>query len=147
MPCHPARAALTGIALLALVSGSMADTAAPALPQAPETLAIGAELHAQFCAGCHGTEARGDGPLAALLMTEVPDLTRLAADNDGVFPMLEVIHAIDGRARTAAHGGPMPLWGHVFREPAGLQTGVSGSALQASGRIMALTLWLESVQE
>src|SRR6187551_294226 len=35
----------------------------------------GAELFDRFCASCHGSAARGDGPVAASLNVAVPDLT------------------------------------------------------------------------
>jgi mono/diheme cytochrome c family protein len=107
---------------------------------------IGAELYARHCASCHGTGALGDGPLAGLLVVEVPDLTGLAQRNGGVFPMLDVVQTIDGRTGRRAHGGPMPVWGAVFGEPPGYAMGLQGSALEASGRVMALTLYLESIQ-
>ncbi|MGY6409748.1 MAG: c-type cytochrome [Alkalilacustris sp.] len=109
-------------------------------------VALGAELFGQHCAACHGVTAAGDGPLAPLLTVPVPDLGGLAARNDGVFPMLEVVHTIDGRAGRAAHGGPMPVWGVVFAETPRFATDDHGALLEASGRIMALTLWLESIQ-
>ena len=111
-----------------------------------ETLALGEALFAQHCASCHGVAATGDGPLAPLLTVSVPDLTGLAARNDGVFPMLDVVHTIDGRAGRQAHGGPMPVWGVVFSDPPGFRLDDQGALLEARGRIMALTLWLESIQ-
>ncbi len=113
----------------------------------PSALEIGAELYAENCASCHGTEARGDGPLGGLLTVAVPDLVGLAARNDGVFPMLDVVHTIDGRTGRRAHGGPMPVWGAVFAEPSGFYMGLYGSALEARGRVMALALYLETIQE
>jgi hypothetical protein len=60
--------------------------------------------------------------------------------------MFEVVQSIDGRARPGAHGGPMPLWGAVFGETPGFTVGLQEGPLEAQGRIMALTLWLESIQ-
>ena len=152
---RPVAAAVLGLGLALAGSVAANDSASPGRmaptgdpPEGPDTLEIGAALFAQFCAGCHGPEARGDGPLAGLITAEMPDLTRLAAANDGTFPMLEVVHMIDGRTRLAAHGGPMPVWGAVFQEPAQLRSmGLYGSVLEARGRIMALTLYLETLQE
>lgn len=151
---RPLAAAALGLGL-ALTGGAAAnDSASPGRmmptgdpPEGPDTLEIGAALFGQFCAGCHGVEGRGDGPLAALIAPQMPDLTRLSAGNEGVFPMLEVVHTIDGRNRLTAHGGPMPVWGAVFQEPAQLRHGLYGSALEARGRIMALTLHIEAMQE
>lgn len=118
-----------------------------AAPLAAEENPTGAALFAAHCATCHGMEARGDGPMAAFLTVAVPDLTGLAARNGGAFPMFEVVRSIDGRARPGAHGGPMPLWGAIFGETPGLTVGLQEGPLEAQGRIMALTLWLESIQE
>ncbi len=134
----------------ALAAALLIGLALPALAEEtpdPDGLAIGARLFADHCAACHGTEARGDGPLAPLLTVPTPDLRGLAARNDGTFPMRAVVHTIDGRTGRAAHGGPMPIWGAVFRETGGMQMGLYGSPLESRGRIMALTLWLESIQD
>ena len=138
MPAH--RLAVTALCAAAALQP------APSAGEGAETIALGAELFAQHCAACHGVSASGDGPLAPLLTVAVPDLTGLAARNDGVFPMLEVVHTIDGRAGRQAHGGPMPVWGVVFREPPQFGLDDHGALLEARGRIMALTLWLESIQ-
>ncbi|NNE79222.1 MAG: c-type cytochrome, partial [Silicimonas sp.] len=37
------------------------------------------------CAGCHGPDARGAGPVAKLLSVSPPDLTLLASENGGIF--------------------------------------------------------------
>jgi mono/diheme cytochrome c family protein len=118
-----------------------------ALPAAAQEPSTGAALYAAHCATCHGAEARGDGPMAALLTVPVPDLTGLSARNGGSFPMFEVVRSIDGRDRPGAHGGPMPLWGAIFGETPGLIVGLQEGPLEAQGRIMALTLWLESIQQ
>ena len=44
------------------------------------------------------------------------DLTRLAEDNNGVFPFARVYDVIDGRFEVATHGTrDMPVWGEVYR--------------------------------
>ena len=75
----------------------------------------GAELFDQFCAACHGSEGHGDGPVATTLNVLVPDLSRLAERNGGVFPAGEVREVVDGRAVVVAHGPrTMPVWGYEF---------------------------------
>lgn len=72
----------------------------------------GSELFGQFCAACHGTTARGDGPAAKSLQTEVPDLTLIASRQGGKFPADRVERIIDGRYVIGAHGTrEMPIWG------------------------------------
>jgi mono/diheme cytochrome c family protein len=75
----------------------------------------GAELYQRFCASCHGTDGRGDGPVAPALKILVPDLTRLTRRRGDDFPLERVRRIIDGRDIFAAHGSrQMPIWGYEF---------------------------------
>jgi mono/diheme cytochrome c family protein len=75
----------------------------------------GAELFERFCSACHGTEGRGDGPVASSLAVLVPDLTRLYQRHGDRFPAAEVREIIDGRSIVIAHGTRyMPVWGYEF---------------------------------
>lgn len=75
----------------------------------------GAELYQVFCASCHGTQARGDGPVASTLNVRVPDLTRIAAENGGTFPTQRIRETIDGQNLPRVHGTrAMPVWGWDF---------------------------------
>ena len=63
------------------------------------------------CAQCHGDGGTGAGPMAEYV-TDVPsDLTALAKDNGGVFPVQSVYDVIDGTTELGAHGRSMPIWG------------------------------------
>ncbi len=94
------------IALLLSAAPSVAD-------EAPDM--SGAELFRVFCASCHGANAEGDGPVAATLKPEVPDLTRIAARNGGTFPAEKIRTIIDGQSVPRAHGTrAMPVWGWDF---------------------------------
>jgi hypothetical protein len=65
----------------------------------------------------HGTEAKGDGPVAQHLRFQPPDLTRLASRNGGKFPADTVSRIIDGRKAVKGHAGPeMPIWGDSFKD-------------------------------
>ncbi len=105
------------------------------------------------CAVCHGDGALGDGPLSKYMTIEVPGLTELAKANDGEFPMLRVIHIIDGRTGLRGHGdarpdsgGNMPVWGDQFEAEEAEMAGVYGAELLVRGRILALAQYLESIQ-
>ena len=75
----------------------------------------GSELYRVFCASCHGSQARGDGPVAATLKPVVPDLTRIAARSGGTFPAERVRATIDGQSVPRSHGTrAMPVWGWDF---------------------------------
>lgn len=72
----------------------------------------GAQVFQSLCSSCHGAAAQGDGPIAPLIKTGVPDLTLLARRNTGVFPADAVRRTIDGRFDRPAHGSrDMPVWG------------------------------------
>jgi hypothetical protein len=73
----------------------------------------GKRAYLSLCASCHGTSAKGDGPVAPHLNEKLPDLTNLAATNDGVFPSERVYQAIDGRRDIGVHG--LPVWGMASR--------------------------------
>jgi mono/diheme cytochrome c family protein len=75
----------------------------------------GKELYARFCASCHGTEGRGDGPVASAFKVEVPDLTLIARRAGGEYPRDRIARVIDGRHIIGAHGTrTMPVWGEDF---------------------------------
>ncbi|PUB11031.1 c-type cytochrome [Yoonia sediminilitoris] len=106
---------------------------------------LGENVYSQYCATCHGASGTGDGPLTELMTTKVSDLTVLKENNDGVFPMLEVIHIIDGRTGLRGHGGPMPVYGAVFNAEAGDIE--YGSVVYTRAKILSLAYYLESIQK
>lgn len=107
---------------------------------------MGRAEYINACAACHGKEGAGDGPLAGLLTVTVPALTGLSAANEGMFPMLRVIHTIDGRQGVRGHGDPMPVWGNRFSEK--LQNpGPYGAEAVVRGRILSIAYYLESIQQ
>jgi mono/diheme cytochrome c family protein len=72
----------------------------------------GQDLYRRFCASCHGAQGRGDGPVAATLKVEVPDLTLLARRRGDFYPRDSILKIIDGRFVIGAHGTrTMPIWG------------------------------------
>ncbi|MCR8722989.1 c-type cytochrome [Frigidibacter sp. ROC022] len=127
------------------VIGLMAVVAAPAQAQ---DASEGAALFERNCASCHGAEARGNGPLAPVLIIQPTDLTRLAAKNDGVFPMTRVVARIDGRDTLVSHGSPMPVFGPYFDgdRHIGLKT-ESGQPVMVTEQVADVVAWLQSIQE
>lgn len=104
------RHGLRALRALRLVGGLLG--AALALSAAAQDLADGRRLYLQYCASCHGTSARGDGPAADALATRPPDLTRLAQRYGSPLPVERLAEFIDGRADVRAHGSrQMPVWG------------------------------------
>ncbi|KAF0113743.1 MAG: hypothetical protein FD150_1899 [Rhodobacteraceae bacterium] len=116
-------------------------------PALAEEVDVGARLYQESCSGCHGATGKGGGELSKLLNIETPALTGLAAANDGVFPMLDVIHTIDGRSGVRGHGGPMPIFGSLYSASSVTAGTDYGSVVEVRGRILSLAMYLESIQE
>lgn len=96
------------------------------------------------CAGCHGNDARGNGPVAPFLNVAVPDLTRIAARRGGQFPADEIYRIVDGQADLAAHGPRhMPVWGYEFF---GDEPDDEAAHAEASDRIDRVVSYLHSLQ-
>lgn len=107
---------------------------------------LGKAEYMNACASCHGPAAAGDGPLAELMIVEVPALTGLSAATDGTYPMLKVIQTIDGRQGIRGHGYPMPVWGNRFSKDME-DVGPYGTEALIRGRILSIAYYLESIQE
>lgn len=114
---------------------------------AVDAQSLGEQEYMTTCASCHGTSGVGDGPMAPLMTVPVPDLTQISANNDGQFPMLQVIQIIDGRTGVRGHGYPMPIWGARFQDEARQYVGLYGSEMITRGRILILAEYLESIQQ
>jgi mono/diheme cytochrome c family protein len=77
----------------------------------------GKQMYLKYCASCHGSTGKGDGPVSRDLKVKVPDLTLLKAKNKGLYPTNRVMSSIDGSRFVRGHGDRnMPVWGEVFRE-------------------------------
>src|ERR1039458_2265890 len=50
----------------------------------------GNEMYRAYCAACHGTDGKGDGPASEALKSRPLDLTDLAKRNGGKFPELRM---------------------------------------------------------
>jgi hypothetical protein len=76
---------------------------------------LGKQMYLQYCSSCHGKDGKGTGAVTPFLKIEPPDLTQLAKNNHGIYPMDDVMAAIDGRRAVRGHGERhMPVWGEVF---------------------------------
>lgn len=131
---------------LILAATSVLGATAVLAQEATQEFAAGRDEYLVACAACHGEAGDGKGEIAALFKDRVPDITGIAERNDGVFPLQDVIQAIDGRAVIRGHGNPMPVFGDRFRAD------VSGDAIfeaeaLARRRVLELALYLQSIQE
>ena len=117
-------------------------------PLVAQDMILGAEIYTRHCATCHGEMAKGDGPMAGILLIKPPDLTSLSARNDGVFPMRRVVMRIDGRDPLVAHGSPMPVYGDFFEGVQGVMLKAeTGQPVMVSQSIADLVAFLETLQE
>jgi hypothetical protein len=97
-------------------------------------------MYTAYCASCHGTDGKCNGPAAPALKTPPANLTQLAAKNGGTFPDAHVAQVVKGDSMTAAHGNKeMPVWGPMFLE-------MEHNTAQVQLRIRNLTKYLASIQ-
>ncbi len=108
-----------------------------------DAVRTGPQLYRTYCASCHGTAGRGDGPMAAYLNVPPANLTTIAARTRGVFPTEVVQQIVDGRRALKTHGdSAMPIWGDAFS--------LSGSAdadTATAEKIRRLVAYVESIQQ
>ena len=119
-----------------------------------DQLRLGEMEYMSNCGSCHGRDAKGGGPIAAILTVKPSDLTIISKKFNGTFPKEHIYKIIDGRDVIKAHGNSlMPIWGHRFTVMeykaadaiAYLPNDVDTQAL-VFGRIMSLVGYLESLQ-
>ena len=113
------------------------------------SLELGHRDYMNYCAACHGADAKGDGTLGEFLTLAVPDLTKLSKLNAGKFPEERVMDVIDGRVDVKVHGmRDMPVWGDWFnREAASADTGKAAREMIVNDRIASLITYIKSIQE
>ena len=131
----------TGAGILAVVA---AGVVAACMPR--EYAPSGQALYNENCAACHGPGGTGDGPAAGAYAEPLPDLTTLAARNDGVFPLREVMTQIDGYGRGARVGEGMPEMGHLLDGPVTRVDTGDGIMTPTPVKLLALARHVESLQ-
>ena len=100
----------------------------------------GVDLYRAYCASCHGKNGTGNGPAAAALKATVPDLTLIAKNNGGAFPVARVRRIIVGEGMIASHGSrEMPVWGPLFHQ-------VEADVDRGNVRVENLIKYLQSIQ-
>ena len=113
-------------------------------------LTLGKSSFGARCATCHGVDGKGGGEISELFRIPPTDLTTLAERAGGSFPFVEVYYTLALGMEQRGHGdAEMPVWGDYFVADSLEDRGVApGDAISmAAGRLMALTLFLESIQE
>ena len=137
-------AILTGLGLLFSMSGTNAIEKAVQLK-------LGESEYINNCAACHGADAKGGGPVAAVLSIKPSDLTKISKEFNGQYPAEHIYKVIDGREMINPHGDTdMPVWGHRYMDMANKKAAAVPHELDvqalAFGRITSLVDYLESIQ-
>lgn len=115
-----------------------------------EKVDVGRQEFEVHCAGCHGMDAGGKGPNASSLKVAPPDLTSIARQNAGAFPMDRIMAVIDGRTEIKSHGArDMPVWGEVYAARAAEHFPSSPYDQEAfiRGRVLILLDYLMRIQQ
>lgn len=82
----------------------------------PSYVPPGKQMYKDYCAACHGSDGKGNGPVAAHLTKQPPNLTTLAKRNGGKFPEDYVTGVLRFGPGFSAHGSSeMPVWGPIFQ--------------------------------
>jgi mono/diheme cytochrome c family protein len=124
---------------VAVIGGLLLPSQAVMADQKDPYAEKGRKLFMQYCASCHGVDAKGQGPVAAALKGGPPDLTMIQVPGQK-FPFNRVNTVVDGERDVPAHGTrKMPVWGTIFRRTRG--------ELQKHADIYSLVKYVESIQE
>lgn len=75
-----------------------------------DTVTVGTQLYAANCAACHGVDGAGDGIVAAIQPTAVPDFT------DPTTMLALSTARLEGKIVRGGMGTGMPNWGMIFSD-------------------------------
>jgi mono/diheme cytochrome c family protein len=101
----------------------------------------GDQLYKDFCAVCHGIDAKGNGPAASALKNAPTDLTQFSRRNGNKYNDLKMRNIINNTEVVSAHGsGEMPIWGDIFKS-------ISANQTFGQMRVDALVKYLQSIQK
>ncbi|MCF3972300.1 c-type cytochrome [Paracoccus salsus] len=114
---------------------------------APETqVTTGRSDYMNLCVDCHGPTGKGDGPAAAGMEPRPTDITRVARNNDGVFPKNRVMSHIYGYTMGRSES-PMPQFGDLLEGRTVLYDTGDGIETPTPWRLVALMEYVEGMQE
>jgi len=108
---------------------------------------IGSDEYRTSCLSCHGVDGKGNGPMAQLLKVQPSDLTTIAMNNEGIFPLDQVFRTIDGQHGVTGHGDrDMPIWGARYQREDEERYGAFGSRDVVRLRILELVYYIHAIQ-
>ena len=108
---------LCAVLLAACLASAQEKPVIKTVPLKQTSPASGKEMYTQYCAACHGADAKGTGPAAAALKTPPADLTTLAKRSEGgKYPREHIATILKNGTGVPAHGSAdMPTWGPLFK--------------------------------
>ena len=125
--------------LFCLAANAQQSTVKKVRPAATASL-DGKGLFLEYCAVCHGKDAKGAGPAADALKQHPSDLTQISRKNNGKFPDTRIFAILKGEQPVTAHGNAdMPTWGKTFSD-------MNVNPNVGQGRMHALVMYLEEIQ-
>lgn len=134
---------LVAISALAVAQQAPAQTS-PTVKHVPISNApsnSGKDMFNSYCAVCHGTDGKGNGPAASAMKVPPTDLTVLTQKAGGKYPSAHVASVIRGQASLPSHGSEdMPVWGPLFSS---ISQGHEGQVQQ---RVTNLVKYIETLQ-
>src|SRR5581483_9497971 len=92
------------VLLVASIAGAGETPKIKRVPAHATMSIAGQDLFREYCAVCHGSNAKGGGPAAAALNVKPADLTGISQRNGGKYPEIRVQRVINGDDSMMAHG-------------------------------------------
>lgn len=125
---------------ISILPFAFGQTTVKRVPAKPTASVNGKDLYRQYCASCHGADAKGNGPAASAMKSAPSDLTQIAARNGGRFPDERMREILEGTREVPAHGSrDMPVWGAIFNN-------MSPNLTLTQTRIHSLMSYIEDIQ-
>jgi mono/diheme cytochrome c family protein len=127
------------VGLLCFAANAQQKTVKTVRP-VPTASLDGKSLFHEYCAVCHGKDAKGDGPAVDALKQRPADLTQISRKNNGKFPDTRILAILKGEQPVTAHGNAdMPTWGKTFSD-------MNVNPNVGQGRMHALVMYLQEIQ-
>ena len=134
-------AILMAISALAVAQQAQTPPTVKHVPMTNTASNSGKDMYNSYCAVCHGTDGKGNGPAASAMKAPPTDLTVLAKNAGGKYPSAHVASVIRGQAAMPSHGSQdMPVWGPLFSSIS------QGHEAQVQQRVTNLVKYIEGLQ-
>lgn len=106
---------------------------------------VGKKEFITYCASCHGSDGKGNGPVVNFLKRKPADLTQLSKTNNGAFPFERIYGVFDGTYVFSEHGtSEMPIWGYKFIREA---QQADEPSTTAKAKALDIILYIQLIQE